>query len=312
MREFAQKHLDTIATTLAIEYGEDFKSDLKNFAKYWRGPLFDKIYLVGDFAVKHCVTRKGVAKILSSINVDVHPIYNRDFFQGIIDAGCICLPRVTFPAIEVTGNSRLRSFLKSEECGLNIKFYGGRGKNISHDVPYFLTKCKGDLESYLSGVLTASTPVMKDGQLLFKVNKKCKDNFRRLNLIFLEDEESLYLSPFYVMIFSGEIPFNIYSYFLCHIVDLKYFELKQARLDALFHWRYINGLKRYKVGDFPFLEAPMTLHAMGITFKKFDIEMKEKRCDFVDERLAKRCKRWYVMHGMLKNPTKVFERKMEK
>jgi hypothetical protein len=272
-------------------------------AKYWEGPLYDKTYFIWKRMFEERSLNKRLIKILNSLrDIKFHPIYNRDFMQGIVDGGCSTINVSLFPRMHFRRNPALRKFLESDIHGYNIRFDDQKDRDRTKAIPFLFLPCEGTHDLYLAGALTASKPVMKNGELLFAVGKSCSENLRKLNVVHLEDDKRIYLSPFYVLLFLGEIPAEIGFDLTSRIAQCGVKELKQGCLDALFHWRSLHGHDKWKVGDYPLLQSYVVYNRyFELERKQFDVQMEAQRKDFVDRRIAKKCDRWYSINRVFNN-----------
>lgn len=294
MNQAAKNQFDAICLTLLFKHGPDFKKHYLEMADYWAGPLYEGNYYVYKHSLRK-KTNKKLIELLSKLRgVKFHPVYTRDFMQGVIDSGCKPARSCLFPVVQFYGNHRLREFLESDVHGFHIRFDESKKRNRTRTLPFLFLPCEGELDLYFAGVLTGSRPVTRNGELLFEVSSRCSGNLRRLNIVFHQENEKIYLSPFYILLFSGEIPENIYFDFQNRINDCSIRELKQGCLDSFFHWRVLRGYEHWEVNDFPLLQSPVVYHRyFDLGTREFDLKMEGERKDFVDRRLAKRCERWY-------------------
>lgn len=298
-----RNHFDAVCLTFLFKYGPDFRPYFAEMAKYWEGPLYDRTYFVWKRMFEDRTLNKYLMNLLSRLKgVKFHPIYNRDFMQGVVDAGCMATKAFLFPRLVFRRNLLLRKFLESDIHGFNIRFDNCKTRERTKTVPFFCLPYEGDLDLYLAGAITASKPIMKNGELLFAVGKNCSENFRKFNIVFQEDRKRIYLSPFYVLLFLGEIPGEIAFDFTSRIARCGIKDLKQGCLDSLFHWRMLHGHDKWSVNDYPLLQSYVVYNRyFEVERKMFDVQMEGERKDFVDRRIVKRCDRWYSINSTFNN-----------
>lgn len=301
MRLATRKQLTSIVIYLVLKYGFRWRKHLAEMAEFWDGPLADDSIFISQSLLRY-YSKKKVKEILSSLDLlDGHPFYNRDFLQGVIDA----------VGISDEGGLRfcfykkqdLKEFLESDES-FGIKFsnsnneerYKSRHRTLL--LPILRTPCKGELDSYLTGVLSASDPFIdENGELWCKVKKKCYHNLKRLAINFKQDDKYILISPFYIMLFNGELPEYVYFKWMNILNKATTKNLNPASFDALIHWRYVFGTKQFDSGMLPFLRSRTSYWKyMDLDLKKVKVMMHERRIDFVDMRLVIRCKRWFEMY----------------
>ena len=301
MRLEARKQLTSIIIYLVLKYGFRWRKYLAEMAKFWDGPLADDSIFVSKRLLVY-YSRKKIKEILSSLDLlDGHPFYNRDFLQGVIDA--VAIPDSGGLRFIFHSRDDLKEFLESDE-GFGIKFdkenLDGKYK-YRHRTPYLpilATQCKGELDSYLTGALSASDPFIdENGELWCRVKKKCYKNFKRLAVNFKQDGDHFLVSPFYIMLFNGELPEYVYFKWMNILDKANSNSLKTASFDALIHWRYVFGKKVFDSGMLPFLRSRASYWKyMSVELKSIKSIMQERRIDFIDTRIVVRCKRWFEMY----------------
>jgi len=304
MRKDTRKQLDSLIVYLALKYGVNWRSHLTELAPFWKGPLDRDSIFMSRYLLWHYQDRV-VAKMISSMNsFEIHPLYTRDFIQGVLDSSTSVWGTLTF-LFEIGNKPDLKEFFESGECGFDVKFtrYEKRKSYRTQHLPFLNLPCKGELDKYFAGVLTGSVPYKdKTGEVFCKVKRKCIPNLKRLGIIFKAEKNFVLISAFYLMLFCGEIPEQIYFKWINILSEIPVIKMKTACTDAYMHWRQIFEKKEFKTGMLPYLIGSNFYRAkVFIRLKDLKKLMEEKRFDFVDEKIKNRCKRWYNIHVQKKS-----------
>lgn len=297
MRKETRKQLDSLIIYLTLKRGVQWRSHFTELAPFWDGPLDEDSVFMNE-TLLWSYQRTKIAEILSSMkSFEIHPIYTRDFIQGIIDSAGFMWRKDLNPIFEISGRQELREFLESGEIGFDFKFSKRSKRNTyrSPNLTFLNLPCKGELDKYFAGVLTGSVPYKdENGETFCKVKRDCLPSLKKFGIMFKEEKGYVLISAFYLMLFCGDIPEKIYSKWLKILDDIPSKKMKTACVDSLMHWRQIFGKKEFKTGMFPYLMSQNFYQTVISTkLKSVDKLMEEKRFDFVDEKIVKRCKRWY-------------------
>lgn len=301
MRKEARKQLNSLIIYLVLKRGTNWRSYITELAPFWDGPLDeDSIFMCENLLWSY--RTKKVVEILSSMkSFEMHPIYTRDFIQGVIDSTARSWENGSSPNFEIGNRPELKEFFESGECGFSFKLtkHGKRNAYRSSNIPFLHLPCKGELDKYLAGVLTGSVPYKdENGEIFCRVKKKCIPNLKRFGIIFKECDEFILISAFYLMLFCGDIPETIYSKWIDILDGNPSVKMKSACVDSLMHWRHLFGRKEFKTGMLPYLMSQNFYQTkISIGLKDVNGLMEEKRFDFIDEKIVKRCKRWYNIHA---------------
>lgn len=292
----ARKHLDSIMVTLFLRHKYDFKTYLKEIADLWMGPLYDESHPISQFSFSE-YTKVHVEELLSKMtDFEMHPVYNRDFFQGV-SCSIGMVPEGSRTRFMFRKRDSLVEFLKSDEHRLKFSFSDCRNDqmNITYRLHCMGLPYKGDLDLFLAGAISAAMVVrVTDGDVMLAISRKCEPEFRKMGIIYRYFSKKIVISPFYLMLYSGMVPVQIFCSMMKEISPYRPEELKQAAMDAVFHWIVINGTKPYTKDMFPFLLSRSGYNTM-LNLSTGDIKkmISEKRFDFVDKRISKKCERWY-------------------
>jgi len=294
MRKKTVDHLAAIIISSILEHGSTYMRHIPEMIKHWEGPLDeDNIFLhrglIRNFG------KKNAEKIMGKLkDLNIHSLFNRDFFQGIIDGlGYESnLTRIIF-----YGRSGLREFLESSEHNFNVKFgkYKNKLRNQTTTLKFLSLQIRGELDKYFAGVLSSSVPFINEkGEVFCSVSKKCGQNLKKLGIYYREYEKNIIISPFYLFIFSGDLPEPIYREWLSLLDSPEFLKMESASIDALMNWRFVFGSKVFKAGDLPYLQSRSYYYnSLGIKLEDLSKFLSEKQFDFVDERVRNRVKRWY-------------------
>ena len=297
----ATRHFVSILVTMLLKYGADIYKHLDEMADYWDGPLDEGHYFLNSTLIKS-FPRRQLAKIMSNMHdFNIHAIYNRDFFQGIADGlGRKIDPR--YPRLEFTGRESLLEFLESDAHGVNIKFSKFSKKRKFHrtkTLHYYHLPCHGELDRYFAGILASGKIVYdEDGCPLCRVNNKCRSKLRSLGIVFEDDGYYLTISPFYIMLFCGDLPEQVFAEWIQVIENTHHSRMIRASKDALWNWRLTFGKDQFKKNMLPFLLSRASYHDYGFRAMDLKSQMDEERIDFLDKRVKNRCKRWYNLTTM--------------
>lgn len=295
MRIETQKHFVAIAICLVLKYGDKWREHYLEMGDYWDGPLSDDSIFLYERKTEF-LTRDYLSNLLSQMDIlGDHPVYNRDFLQGIID--CVTFTETQYYSrFSFFSRWELKEFLESEKRFM-IRFQRGKRKNRNRTefLPILKTPCKGRLDSYLAGALTASDPyVDENGQIFCRMKNKCAENLKKIPVIFKPCGKYILVSPFYIMLFMGEMPEFVFHKWMKIIDENLMKNFISASFDANLHWRYIFGGEKPKHWALPFLRSQTGyLVKHKLTTKHFDQFAEEMKLDFIDSRIVSRCQRWY-------------------
>jgi hypothetical protein len=284
-----------------LKYGPTLRNHIDKIGGYWDGPLDKYGYFLHIKKFEGFSKKTLSEKILPLMtDFEIHPLYNRDFFQGLTEG---LGEKVQSPSHRISffNRTELFEFLESGDHGFNISFNNQKYyRSRTNSVYLFNLPRKGEIDRYFAGVLSSGEICYdKKDQLVCRVNILCKSELEKFGILYEEVKNRLTISPFYVMLFAGELPFEIFSAWVKAIEETSGRSLRRASYDALIHWRLIFGKKHFKPGPFPFLSARESYYRFGPhSVKKLEVELKGKRFDFVDKRIIKRCHRWYNMSNV--------------
>lgn len=295
MRKESVDHLTSIVVSSILEHGNSYLDHLPEMIKHWNGPLDDdNIFLRRALIVNF--GKKNAEKIMGNLkDLVIHPLFDRDFFQGIIDGlghkpDCRRLSFYFRPG--------LREFLESSEHNFNVKFGKSSLKirNRTVALPFLSLSCKGASDQYFAGVLSSSVPFFDDGEVYCRVSNKCAGTLKKIGILYREIESDVLITPFYLMIFCGDLPVPIYNEWMTLLSKPEFEKMKNSSIDSLMNWRFVFGVKEFGADDLPYLRSRTYYYvSLGMTMKRFCEYMDEKQFDFVDERVRNRVKRWYNM-----------------
>ena len=237
-------------------------------------------------------------------DVDLHPIYNRDFFQGLFLG---LNSSVSERRLRFHNRNSLLEFLQHGDHDLNIRFCKpDKTRQVTRCMYFMSLPYRGRFDNFLAGAVSAATPVLYDNDLMFQFSKKTEPELKRSHVLYETHKDSVLISPFYVMILSGLLPIQIYSEFVAYISTFKTINLKRASFDALMHWRNMYGTRPFKRGMLPFLmDPPAYVMRFGLKAKERNRLMVEKRFDFVSREIVQLCSRWYNTYSVEASKTEV-------
>ncbi len=302
MDKKTQKHFDNILIYLFLKYGVNCKKHFAEAQEFWDGPLTDNNYFLSKETFKVYNTEKIKEKISRLKEIKFHPVYTRDFLEGIVDSACTSEENPKhIKRIYLTRSPELKAFLSSDIHGYNIHFDKKNNPYRTRAVPFLTIPCEGDLELYLAGALSASKPCFINGELMFSIKSNCIPNFKKMHIQYkhTEDPVRIVVSPFYIMLYMGLIPENIFFNFYNKISKCNIRKLKSGCLDALIHWKHMVGRKLWEKNDLPLLVN------RDAYYKNFSLKMSEidevllrENINYIDKRVIEKCERWYNINNL--------------
>lgn len=307
MRKEVIDHLTSVIITSILKHGASYMKHLPEMFENWEGPLDeDNIFLNKNLIINF--RKKNAENIMGRLkDLSIHPIFNRDFFKGVMDG--LGNPsnsrRICF-----YGRPALRSFLESSEHPFKIEFgetYVPR-RNRTKSLNFLSLPFNGELDKYFAGALSSSVLFEDSGEAFCLMNHRCSKILKNLGILYKEVDKGVIVTPFYLMIFSGDIPESVFREWFKTLSRPEFSNMKSSSLDSLMNWKLVFGHKAFRSGSLPYLQSRTYYYeSMGMTSEKLCKYIAEKQFDFVDERVRNRIKRWYnttiPISGPISSPT---------
>jgi len=293
MKPECLKQLSLIFCYLYLKHNTQYEHRKEEIANFWDGPLLDNNVCLSN-TIFTSISGKDIGNLIEQFkDFYVNPQFNIDFFWGIFDGLGNCFDNQT--RIKFRSRQLLKEFLESSEHGFNIEFGSLKDRPRTKELSFIKLPKNGHLDKYFAGVLTSAYFCIKKGEPFLRVSTKCKKVLDNLGIIYFQEKIYVFISFFYLHLFAGDIPFNIYMDFISRAKNIKRKKYKIAPLDALKNWEAIH--KNDPLGDnnYPFLRNDMYYFHNKIFLKPIKKEIKENKTYFIDDRVVSRCERWYTM-----------------
>jgi len=285
-----------IATVLSLTKGANFMKNPDDVIDLWDGPLRESGRIIVRQHVSKYATKKKILRELRSWKHDIHPVYTRDFFQGLLEsAGQIRKgEKYFYSCFHMKGREWVHDFLTSGDHGVHIGFgaYRRGRKSISDRLPFLEIPPKGEHDKYFAGLLSGSVPVMRDGELWCSVLKANVELLRSLGVIFEIVNKRFLFSSFYIALFLPDMPPEIASFWLTQMSDVGRME-QSGNLMAAMHWLVAgNRFRDMRKELLPFMLSSKSYANHGLPKSRIKQEMAKLRFDYLDKRILDRCSRW--------------------
>jgi len=266
-----------------------YKKDLRGFREFWDPRLVEKGIPISAGCLRKYTAFEKVVKIMVETGWTRDPEWDRDFFEGFLDACAYVERHPTLPRAEMLDKKRFKEFLESQ----GVVFAQKRNKKQIRTKPLYFLEIKplGNLEKYLCGVISGGLPFRREDGLWLSVRTPVKSAFDRMGIVYEEGKKrNLLISPFYVKLFENDIPPPMAEFWRRQIGTRNHLN---ATIVAWMHWEVMFGRKRRRTLDaFPYLKSPQGSNRLGLCLEQIREKMKRHRFDHVDSRIADRLKKW--------------------
>jgi hypothetical protein len=297
-----QRQALEIGMECTLKYGYGYKNSIEKIVPYWAGPLEENSRVIHSTLYRFAKEGK-VRSALKEYEGDLPEPYTRDFFQGLADSVGKLSTRGSKDdpkkRIQFKNRPHVVRFLKGDEHNLPIVASGKiapDGLFKTRMLPIFDIPCKGRTDKYLAGLLTGSTPYTdEEGLFWCRVTNPDENILKRMNIVVVKKGRKILISPFYLLLFCGDLPASIYSYWMGQLPTYSKY-IGMASLLARIHWRLLYRHKNFKKDLLPFLHNPQYYGNVGLTKPVIFEHMRALNIDFVDRHVRERCERWKSLH----------------
>jgi len=275
-----------------LTIGHNFLSKIDELLPIWKETTFyDRgIMLSKNLLMSHAPRWRINAKLKSMEWPEYLP-YDKDFIDGLL-SNIKTYDNGMYPRIEFFKKNHIYSFLKDS---LNVGFVSMKSRPDIHrslNMPLLLINSVGNDESRFIGHLCGGKPVEIDGELMVLIHGSSEPILRRLGVIYDTVSNGIIVSPFYVMLFIGDMPYQFSDYWMGYMPHWGSKETRNGTLVATIHWRFMYGRKRTIKDGLPFLLTSAHMWNVGLNSKLIKSEVSRRRVDFIDDRIISRCRRW--------------------
>ena len=301
------KHFLAIHVTYALTYGAHYLSHYKQMGEYWDGPLLDGVVFLNKDLLRD-IPKKLVRQTLANMaGFDPHPVYTIDFFNGLMDSGCYNEKTTSYRRISFCRKPMIKEFLESEEHGQHIPLKKVEGETKDYYrtelLPFLSLPREGRKDRYLAGAIAGGDIWRDDNGILFcQIHKRCEQPLKELGVIYKRCGKCLLLSPFYVILLCGDLPFNVYRAWSAEVEKENHNSKNYHAVVAWMNWILTFDESKFKSKAIPYLMSRSGyLKGQKLTVTKVKKAMKQKRIDFLDKTIRQRIKRWYNIEVAINN-----------
>lgn len=286
-----------VATEAVLRLGWGCLKDLERLLPFWKKTsLYEQGMVIRRDILRDCAPKWKVRDELRKLkSIGGNPPYDRDFFQGLCDASGKVYVNGIYRRFEFCGRPHVRQLLADGGHGQHLPFAALSSKKLSRtqNLPLLEVPPQGNLESYLLGAICGSRAVTAHGEVMAEVREACEDSLKALGVVRDRAGKTILVSPFYVVLFLGELPEAIRGYWLGKLPSQGVKETKQASLVAAMHWEKMFGRDKKVREAIPFLLPAAQHWNVGVDRDFVVAEMRRRRFDHIATCIADRLQRWY-------------------
>jgi hypothetical protein len=283
-----------------ITENEFFPKDLHKLIPFWEGDLERKGRFIYSKVLEWNSPKFHALELLRKYKDPLPGFYSRDFYEGVIDAACVKRKRNrNAPSIMFRGRKHLRDFFDRKDLGVTIPFLPDNPKDHTRNETaalFFLEiPCRNNAVDYFAGLLTGSVPIEIDGELWCRVNKVNEVLLKKLNIPYHKHSRYYIISPFYMMLFCGDIPEDIFAFWMPKLAVSPQ-KIGQGIELPLMYYKAIYGKDTVKRGFLPYL-MHRKYYNLNVVMPISEVKKlnDQRRFGHVDRRIKERAYRWRDM-----------------